>query len=91
MLTAINPKLPMRDKNVTMDFYTKPLGFKIFGREEFDGYLMMEKDRIQIHFLNLKNLTQKKTMDKFISEPITLTMFLSLYWIIKQQSTPMVH
>lgn len=56
MLTGINPKLPMRDKNITREFYTKQLGFKEFGRTDFDGYLMMEYDRIQIHFFEFKEL-----------------------------------
>ena len=30
MLTDINPKLPMRDKNVTREFYINKLGFKEF-------------------------------------------------------------
>jgi catechol 2,3-dioxygenase-like lactoylglutathione lyase family enzyme len=49
MLTAINPKLPMRDKKVTRDFYIGKLGFEEFGGD-YDGYLMVEKDNIQIHF-----------------------------------------
>jgi hypothetical protein len=43
MLTDINPKLPMRDKRVTREFYLNQLGFKEFGSADFDGYLMMEK------------------------------------------------
>jgi hypothetical protein len=46
----INPKLPMRDKNVTREFYKNMLGFREYGSADFDGYLMMEKDQIQIHF-----------------------------------------
>ena len=60
MLTDINPKLPMRDKNVTREFYTNKLGFNEFGSADFDGYLMMEKDRIQIHFFEFKALDPKE-------------------------------
>ena len=59
MLTTINPKLPMRDKNVTRDFYINKLGFKESGSANFDGYLMMEKDQIQIHFFEFKELDPK--------------------------------
>ncbi len=59
MLTDINPKLPMRDKNVTREFYSKKLGFKEFGKVDYDGYLMMDKDRIQIHFFEFKELDPK--------------------------------
>lgn len=60
MLTDIHPKLPMRDKNVTREFYAGQLGFKEFGSAEFQGYLMMEKDRIQIHFFEFKELDPKE-------------------------------
>lgn len=56
MLTAINPKLPMRDKNTTRDFYINKLGFQEYGNADFDGYLMMQKDAIQIHFFEFKEL-----------------------------------
>ena len=56
MLSAINPKLPMRDKNVTREFYKNKLGFKEFGSADFEGYLMMEKYNIQIHFFEFKEL-----------------------------------
>ena len=60
MLTDINPKLPMRDKNITRAFYFNNLGFKEFGSADFDGYLMIEKDRIQIHFFEFKELDPKE-------------------------------
>jgi hypothetical protein len=60
MLTDINPKLPMRDKRVTREFYLNQLGFKEFGSADFDGYLMMEKERIQIHFFEFKELEPKE-------------------------------
>jgi hypothetical protein len=60
MLTDINPKLPMRDKNVTREFYINKLGFKELGSAGFDGYLMMEKDQIQIHFFEFKELAPKE-------------------------------
>ncbi|MDW5287629.1 VOC family protein [Formosa sp. PL04] len=60
MLTNINPKLPMRDKNVTRAFYINKLGFKEFGDADFEGYLMMEKDKIQIHFFEFKTLDPKE-------------------------------
>lgn len=50
MLTQINPKLPMRDKAATLDYYINKLGFQVFGDADFDGYLMVQRDDIQIHF-----------------------------------------
>ncbi len=60
MLTDINPKLPMRNKNITKEFYLNTLGFKEFGSADFDGYLMVDKDRIQIHFFEFKELDPKE-------------------------------
>lgn len=60
MLTAINPKLPMRDKARTRQFYLNSLGFKEFGSADYDGYLMVEKDNIQIHFFEFKELDPKE-------------------------------
>ncbi len=60
MLTNINPKLPMRDKTATKDFYVKQLGFQDIGSADFDGYLMVEKDNIQIHFFEYRELDPKE-------------------------------
>ena len=59
MLTDINPKLPMRNKAVTKNFYVDKLGFEQYGSIDFDGYLMVRKDRIQIHFFEFKELSPK--------------------------------
>ncbi len=60
MLTAINPKLPMRNKSITRDFYLNKLGFEEFGEKDYDGYLMVQKDDIQIHFFEFKDLDPKE-------------------------------
>jgi catechol 2,3-dioxygenase-like lactoylglutathione lyase family enzyme len=60
MLTAVHPKLPMRNKEATRDFYIKKLGFNEFGSKDYDGYLMVEKDNIQIHFFEFKELDPKE-------------------------------
>ncbi|MEO8820365.1 MAG: VOC family protein [Ginsengibacter sp.] len=60
MLTDINPKLPMRNKSVTRHFYLNKLGFEETGSADFDGYLMIKKDNIQIHFFEFKDLDPKE-------------------------------
>lgn len=55
MLTDIHPKLPMRSKEVTKDFYQK-LGFQNLGNTDYDDYLMLKKDHIQIHFFEFRAL-----------------------------------
>jgi catechol 2,3-dioxygenase-like lactoylglutathione lyase family enzyme len=60
MLTAINPKLPMRNKGLTRDFYLNKLGFRELGTVDYDGYLMIQKDNIEIHFFEFKELDPKE-------------------------------
>jgi Glyoxalase-like domain len=60
MLTDINPKLPMRDKSVTRNFYLTLLGFKEFGNADFEGYLMIQRDHIQIHFFEFRELDPRE-------------------------------
>jgi catechol 2,3-dioxygenase-like lactoylglutathione lyase family enzyme len=60
MLTDINPKLPMRDRTITRDFYENKLGFKYIGSDDFEVYLIMQKDNIQIHFFEFKELDPKE-------------------------------
>lgn len=50
----------MRNKKVTRDFYVNELGFTVFGRYDYDGYLMVEKDAIQIHFFLYEDLNPKE-------------------------------
>jgi catechol 2,3-dioxygenase-like lactoylglutathione lyase family enzyme len=59
MLTDINPKLPMRNKAITKDFYVNKLGFEEFG-DDYDGYLMVQRDSIQILFFEFKDLDPKE-------------------------------
>jgi len=56
MITDINPKLPMRNRKRTRDFYENKLGFTYIGSEDFEVYLIMQKDQIQIHFFEFKEL-----------------------------------
>ena len=56
MLSDINPKLPMRSKAATKDYYLNGLGFQELGSANIDDYLMVGKDNIQIHFFEFKEL-----------------------------------
>jgi catechol 2,3-dioxygenase-like lactoylglutathione lyase family enzyme len=55
MITDIHPKLPMRNKSVTKKFYVDTLGFTQFGGD-YDQYLMLQIDRIQVHFFEFAQL-----------------------------------
>ena len=54
MLTQIHPKLPMRNKQNTKDYYIKRLGFDEVN--DYGDYLMLHKDNIEIHFFEFKDL-----------------------------------
>jgi hypothetical protein len=60
MLVDISPKLPMRNKAVTKKFYIDNLGFQLFGSADHDGYLMVQKDHVQIHFFEFAGLNPKE-------------------------------
>ena len=60
MLTNVNPKLPMRNKTVTKDFYVNKLGFQNVGNLDYDGYLMVKKDNVEIHFFEFKEIDPKE-------------------------------
>jgi catechol 2,3-dioxygenase-like lactoylglutathione lyase family enzyme len=57
MLTEISPKLPMRDARLTKEFYLNKLGFEELG--DYGDYLMVGKDKIEIHFFLHKGLDPK--------------------------------
>ncbi len=75
----------MREKFNRKDFYISKLGFYNFRSADFDGYLMIEKDNMQNHFLSLRILTQKLTLDKFITELRTLINCIRFYWTASAQ------
>lgn len=60
MLTTIIPKLPMRNKATTREFYLTQLGFSDIGSADFDGYLLLKKDNVEIHFFEFKELDPKE-------------------------------
>lgn len=60
MLININPKLPMRKKAVTSEFFINKLGFQQSGDAEYDEYLMVQKDAVQIHFFEFRELDPKE-------------------------------
>jgi hypothetical protein len=60
MLTEIHPKLPMRNKAITREYYINKLGFQEYGNADYDGYLMVQKDKIQLHFFEFKELDPKE-------------------------------
>jgi uncharacterized glyoxalase superfamily protein PhnB len=60
MLVSINPKLPMRNRSATINYYINSLGFKKVGTVDYPDYLMIEKDDIEIHFFLFEALKPKE-------------------------------
>ncbi|HPZ87839.1 MAG TPA: VOC family protein [Flavihumibacter sp.] len=59
MLIDIHPKLPMRNKAVTKAYY-ESLGFVAAGSGDYDDYLMVRKDQVEIHFFLFRELDPKE-------------------------------
>lgn len=56
MLTAIVPKLPMRNKAATKAYYINQLGFTDIGTTDYNGYLLLQKEGVEIHFFEFTEL-----------------------------------
>lgn len=56
MLTAIHPKLPMRNPEKTRDFYRNHLLFQEIAAGEFPHYAMFYRDAVEIHFFHHPDL-----------------------------------
>ena len=54
MLNDIIPKLPMRNKILTSEFYLKQLSFELIS--DYGDYILIKKDQIEIHFFEFKTL-----------------------------------
>ncbi len=59
MLTSIHPKLPMRNKAKTTHYYIDQLGFSTVGGD-YEDYLMIRKDHVEIHFFLFGELDPKE-------------------------------
>ena len=76
MLTNVIPKLPMRDKAKTKDFYLNHLNFKEIN--DYGDYLIIEKDAIEIHFFEFKDLDPKENYGQIYIRTDDIDGFYSL-------------
>ncbi|NCP85470.1 MAG: VOC family protein [Bacteroidetes bacterium] len=76
MLTNIIPKLPMRDKAKTKDFYLNQLSFKEIN--DYGDYLIIGKDSNEIHFFEFKNLDPKENYGQIYIRTNDIDGFYSL-------------
>jgi hypothetical protein len=54
VLNDIIPKLPMRDKMLTKEFYLNQLSFELIS--DYGDYILLKKDEIEIHFFEFNSL-----------------------------------
>ena len=54
MLKDIIPKLPMRNRSLTKEFYLNQLSFELIS--DYGDYILLKKDEIEIHFFEFKTL-----------------------------------
>jgi hypothetical protein len=54
MLNDIIPKLPMRNKTLTKEFYLNQLSFELIS--DYGDYILLKKDQIEIHFFEFKTI-----------------------------------
>jgi catechol 2,3-dioxygenase-like lactoylglutathione lyase family enzyme len=86
MLTAIHPKLPMRDKERTREYYITKLGFKQLGEEDYEGYLMIVKDNIEIHLFEFRELDPAENYGQVY---IRTDAIDDLYKLVTEKKLPM--
>ena len=82
MLTNINPKLPMRNKSITRDYYINQLGFQVLG--DYESYLMVQKDNVEIHFFEFKELDPKENYGQVYIRTATIE---NLYQLMLDNKT----
>jgi catechol 2,3-dioxygenase-like lactoylglutathione lyase family enzyme len=58
MLESAHPKLPMRNRDVTLEFYEKFLGFKDVSEHLYPNYLILKRNDVELHFFLFENLNK---------------------------------
>lgn len=85
MITAVISKLPMRNRQVTLDFYTHFLGFRELGNAVYPYYLMLERDGHELHFFLHESLNPKENDGQLYIRSTTID---SLYNEFLSKNTP---
>ena len=89
MISSVIPKLPMRNKIETKNFYINQLGFKEIG--DYDYYLMLEKDNFEIHFFEFKDLNPLENYGQIYIRTQNIEKLLAFIQSKKIKSTKLEH
>lgn len=60
MIEHIHPKLPMRNRAQTVEFYEKFLKFTDVSAVPYPEYLILEKDNCELHFFLFEHLVPEE-------------------------------
>lgn len=58
MLTTVLPKLPMRSKEATIQYYISRLEFRV--EADYGDYLIVSRDAVEIHFFLFPDLVREE-------------------------------
>lgn len=83
MINSICPKLPMRNKQDTIEYYVDLLGFSIVG--DYDDYLLVKKEGIEIHFFAFKELNPRENYGQVY---IRTSNISDVYLDLKNKNVP---
>ena len=83
MLTAIHPRLPMRNKAATRNYYVHQLGFEELA--DYGNYLMVARNDVEIHFFEFKELNPK---ENYCGVYIRTNDINELYQTLLNNNTP---
>jgi catechol 2,3-dioxygenase-like lactoylglutathione lyase family enzyme len=83
MLLTIIPKLPMRDKAASKQFYIQGLGFSEVG--DYGDYLLLKKEAIELHLFEFKGLNPFENDGQVY---IRTTEIEALYQVIIDRKIP---
>ncbi len=59
MITSVVPKLPFTDKQLTMDFYVRQLGFELVS--DYGDYFIVRLEGAELHFFSYPELIPGKS------------------------------
>ncbi|MEM8664635.1 MAG: VOC family protein [Pseudomonadota bacterium] len=59
MLSSVCPTMPASDFDATIPFYGR-LGFRLGGRYEAEGYLILRRDKVELHFFRREEIDPYK-------------------------------
>ena len=83
MFISIHPKLPMRNRDHTKEFYTQMLGFVDVSASTYENYLILSKDGIELHFFLFKGLDPLQNYGQVYIRVEDIDKIYSLY-LVKQ-------